>query len=158
MEQNELERISEAFTFAIAAHEGQMRESGVPYISHPIRVALHALSNGLSTEAIIAAVLHDVVEDTDTPIEKIVELFGDEIAEIVAALSKPEKGTPDRNQIYQKQLLQGPIIACRIKLLDIQDNLASIDRFFSPEKAISYRESRTHLAGILQKRLDSHFH
>jgi len=157
MDQDELERISEAFTFAIAAHEGQMRESGVPYISHPIRVALHALSNELSTEAIIAAVLHDVVEDTDTPIEKIAELFGDEIAEIVAALTKPEKGTPNRNRIYQEQLLQGPIVACKIKLLDIQDNLSSIDRFFSPEIAIKYRESRTHLAGILQKRIDSHF-
>ena len=154
MNQNELERISEAFTFAIVAHEGQMRESGVPYISHPIRVALHALSNELSKEAIMAAVLHDVVEDTDTPIEKIVELFGDEIAEIVAALTKPERGTPNRNRIYQEQLLQGPLIACRIKLFDIQDNLSSIDRFFSHEKAVSYRESRTHLAGILQKRID----
>ncbi|MHA1575836.1 MAG: HD domain-containing protein [Candidatus Thorarchaeota archaeon] len=154
MDQNDLERISEAFMFAIAAHEGQERESGVPYISHPIRVALHALSIGLSTEAIMAAVLHDIVEDTDTSIETIVELFGEEIAEIVVAMTKSERGTPNRNMIYQEQLLQGPIVACQIKLLDIQDNLSSIDRFFSPEKAIKYRESRTQLAGILERRIN----
>ncbi len=153
MQQNDLETISDAFIFAIAAHEGQEREPGLLYISHPIRVALHSLQLGFPNEAVIAAVLHDVVEDTETSIGSIRERFGEDVAEIVAALTKPPRGTPDRNQIYLNQLLNGPEIARRIKILDIQDNLASIDRHFSPDKAISYRESRTRLAETLRKEI-----
>ncbi len=154
MIQNELELLSKAFLFAFKAHEGQEREPGIPYVSHPIRVALHALKIGLSINAVIAAVLHDVVEDTDTPIVVISNLFGKDVAEIVAALTKPERETPRRNQIYLDQLLNGPESACRIKLLDIHDNLSSIDGYFSPEKAVVYRESRMRIAEALREHLN----
>ncbi|MHA1637808.1 MAG: HD domain-containing protein [Candidatus Thorarchaeota archaeon] len=153
MEQNDLENISKAFIFAIKAHEGQERSPGIPYVIHPLRVALHSLHLGFTAEAVIAAVLHDVVEDTKETIETIRELFGEDVAEIVATLTKPNRGAPNRNQIYLKQLLDGSAIACRIKLLDIQDNLSGIDEHFSPETAKVYRASRMRLAESLRERL-----
>ena len=152
--QNELNRISQAFVFAFSAHSGTSRGDGVPYVIHPIRVSFHAQSLGMSVEAIIAAVLHDVVEDTDIKIEEIGETFGSKVSRIVAALTKPERGTPDRNQIYQQQLLDGPEEAKRIKLLDIQDNLSDIDEFLGPKKGAEYRKSREYLLELLSAALD----
>ncbi len=150
----EIKRVSDAVILAISAHDGTYRGDGVPYVVHPIRIALHAASLGLSTHTIIAAVLHDVVEDSDTPISEIYLRFGDGVGDMVTALTKPEKGSPNRSNIYQEQLLKGPVEARMIKLLDIQDNLADIDEFFEPEKAKAYRNSREALADILRASLD----
>ncbi|MFW9907675.1 MAG: HD domain-containing protein [Candidatus Thorarchaeota archaeon] len=151
--QEELERISAGFVFAMNAHKGSFRTNGVPYVSHPIRVALHALSLGMNSNATIAAVLHDVVEDTDTSLSDISSAFGLEVAEIVKALTKPKRGTSNRNQIYQAQLLSGPEDARRIKLLDIQDNLSDVDEFLGAEAALEYRNSREALAEVLRESL-----
>ncbi|MFW9848856.1 MAG: HD domain-containing protein [Candidatus Thorarchaeota archaeon] len=151
--QEELERLSQGFIYAIAEHEGSFRSDGVPYVSHPIRVALHALSLGMTTEAVIAAVLHDVVEDTDISIRDVEEEFDHDIADIVAALTKPAHGTPNRNQIYESQLLNGPEEARMIKLLDIQDNLSDVEDFLEPEAAAAYRKSREALAQVLRASL-----
>jgi GTP pyrophosphokinase len=151
----EIGRLSEALLLAISAHAGSYRGDGIPYVIHPIRIALHAASLGLSTQTIIAAILHDVVEDTDITIEEIYSQFGDEVGSMVAALTKPEKGTPNRSDIYRDQLLNGPVEAKMIKLLDIQDNLADIDEFLEPEKAKSYRKNREALAHALRAALDT---
>jgi (p)ppGpp synthase/HD superfamily hydrolase len=77
--------ILEAKLFATEAHKGQVRKTtGKDYITHPIAVAAVIEKAGLSVEAIIAAFLHDVVEDTTKTIEDIQEKFGDKVASLVA--------------------------------------------------------------------------
>ncbi|MDO8464145.1 MAG: bifunctional (p)ppGpp synthetase/guanosine-3',5'-bis(diphosphate) 3'-pyrophosphohydrolase [Gallionella sp.] len=84
----DVEHVQEAIKFSQAAHQGQIRQSGDPYISHPIAVARILTSLHLDVQAIIAALLHDVVEDTDTTTGQIAEKFGKPVAELVDGLSK----------------------------------------------------------------------
>lgn len=82
-------RIRKAFDFANEAHKGMRRRSGEPYILHPIAVAkIAAKEIGLGTKSVIAALLHDVVEDTDYTVEDIATLFGEKIASLVDGLTK----------------------------------------------------------------------
>ena len=82
-----------AFKFARAAHYGVRRRSGEPYILHPIAVAKIASREiGLGSTSICAALLHDVVEDTEYTVEDIEHQFGKKIAEIVAGLTKISGG------------------------------------------------------------------
>ncbi len=84
--QNEL--IEQALLCASAAHEGQTRSSGEPYLIHPLAVAETVAEWGLDHEAIMAALLHDVVEDTDTTLEQLAEQFGPKVAELVDGVTK----------------------------------------------------------------------
>jgi len=84
-----VERITKAFHFAQAAHSGANRRSGEPYIMHPLAVARIVCDElGLGSTSICAALLHDVVEDTEYTLENINDMFGDKIAQIVAGLTK----------------------------------------------------------------------
>ena len=88
-DQYELDLIQKAFDFANEAHKGVRRRSGEPYILHPIAVAKIVVSNiGLGCKSIIAALLHDVVEDTDYTVEDLSNLFGEKVATIVEGLTK----------------------------------------------------------------------
>ena len=85
--------ISKAFTFANQAHAGVKRRSGEPYIMHPIAVAeIVCKEIGLGSTSICAALLHDVVEDTEYTVEDIRNMFGDKIAQIVDGLTKISGG------------------------------------------------------------------
>ena len=85
--------ITKAFNFARQAHKGVRRLSGEPYIMHPIAVAQIACSEvGLGSTSICAALLHDVVEDTDYTVEDIENIFGAKIAQIVDGLTKISGG------------------------------------------------------------------
>ena len=85
--------IKKAFTFARDAHNGVRRRSGDPYILHPIEVArIVSQEIGLGSTSICAALLHDVVEDTDYTVEDIENLFGSKIASIVEGLTKISGG------------------------------------------------------------------
>ena len=81
-------RVLEAYEFGAAAHQGQTRKSGEPYITHPVAVAQELGEMHLDSEAICAAILHDVVEDTEASLEQIREQFGEEVALIVDGVSK----------------------------------------------------------------------
>ena len=88
-----VEIITKAFNFAKQAHKGVKRRSGEPYIMHPIAVAKIACNEiGLGSTSICAALLHDVVEDTDYTVEDIENLFGPKIAQIVDGLTKISGG------------------------------------------------------------------
>ena len=88
-----IERITKAFNFAKQAHDGVKRRSGEPYIMHPIAVAKIVCSEmGLGSTSICAALLHDVVEDTEYTVEDIRNMFGDKIAQIVDGLTKISGG------------------------------------------------------------------
>jgi GTP pyrophosphokinase len=81
--------VRKAFLFANEAHKDVKRKSGEPYILHPIAVAKIATAEiGLGTKSVIAALLHDVVEDTEYSVEDIAKLFGDKVASIVDGLTK----------------------------------------------------------------------
>ena len=87
--QSEMEVVQKAFEFANEAHKGVRRRSGEPYILHPIAVAKIVVTNiGLGYKSIAAALLHDVVEDTDYTVDDIRNLFGDRIALLVDGLTK----------------------------------------------------------------------
>ncbi len=80
--------IRRSYALATVAHEGQRRQSGQPYIDHPIEVALILLDLRLDTESIAAALLHDVVEDTGVPCEVIERFFGKQVANLVDGVTK----------------------------------------------------------------------
>jgi GTP pyrophosphokinase len=87
----ELKRVKEAYRFSDEMHLGQVRKSGEPYISHPIAVAEICADWKLDAQAIMAALLHDVIEDQDVKKEELIERFGIQVANLVDGLSKLEK-------------------------------------------------------------------
>ena len=88
LEPAQVEQVYQAYLVGAAAHEGQSRVSGEPYISHPVAVARILAEMRMDSNSIIAAILHDVIEDTPTLKEHIAEQFGDEVAELVDGVSK----------------------------------------------------------------------
>ena len=126
------EKLNKALVYAIEAHDGQYREGpgNVPYIVHPIRVARLVEDAGLSTDAIAAALLHDVVEDTDKKNDDIAREFGGVVAMLVAGLTNPPEyedvKRPPRDERKREQLLRvvnaGPIVAS-IKMADMYTNM-----------------------------------
>lgn len=84
-------RVGEAYLFSQAAHSGQMRASGDPYISHPLAVAAGLADWHLDVQALSAALLHDVMEDTDITKEQLTERFGKGVADLVDGVSKIDR-------------------------------------------------------------------
>ena len=87
----DIARVGEAYLFAQAAHSGQMRVSGDPYISHPLAVAAGLADWHLDAQALSAALLHDVMEDTDITKEQLAERFGKGVADLVDGVSKIDR-------------------------------------------------------------------
>jgi guanosine-3',5'-bis(diphosphate) 3'-pyrophosphohydrolase len=84
----DIERVQAAYDFAFHAHEGQRRRSGEPYITHPVAVAGLLADLKLDSQTMIAAILHDVMEDTPIAKDEIATRFGPEVAELVDGVSK----------------------------------------------------------------------
>ncbi|MBQ8336337.1 MAG: bifunctional (p)ppGpp synthetase/guanosine-3',5'-bis(diphosphate) 3'-pyrophosphohydrolase [Bacteroidaceae bacterium] len=123
-----VELITKAFNFARQAHKGVRRHSGEPYIMHPLAVARIVCKEiGLGSTSICAALLHDVVEDTDYTVEDIRNLFGDKIAEIVNGVTKIAGGVFGAHASEQaenfKKLLLTMSEDIRVILIKIADRL-----------------------------------
>ena len=84
----DLALIDRALAYADAAHAGQFRSSGEEYICHPIAVATIVVELGLDTQCVLAALLHDVVEDTPVTTEQLAGEYGEEVAQLVEGLTK----------------------------------------------------------------------
>jgi (p)ppGpp synthase/HD superfamily hydrolase len=116
-----------AFDFAARRHQGQYRDNGVtPYATHPMRVAMIlATVYEVTDERILAAaVMHDLIEDTSVDRDEIAELFDDDIAAWVAAMSKDMRMEHDaREAAYDAQLADAAWPARLIKLGDVYDNV-----------------------------------
>ncbi|HTE42166.1 MAG TPA: bifunctional (p)ppGpp synthetase/guanosine-3',5'-bis(diphosphate) 3'-pyrophosphohydrolase [Steroidobacteraceae bacterium] len=84
----QVDQVREAYEFGATAHEGQKRLSGEPYIAHPVAVALILADLHMDAQTIVAAILHDVIEDTPTAKDEIEARFGKEVAELVDGVSK----------------------------------------------------------------------
>jgi len=127
--------IRKAFDIALEAHNKQRRKTGEPYIFHPIAVAkIVAYEIGLDTTSIIAALLHDVVEDTDYTIEDIERLFGENVARIVQGLTKISHLNKDQNasvqaENFRKMLLtlNDDVRVILIKIADRYHNMLTMD-------------------------------
>ncbi|MCC6879110.1 MAG: bifunctional (p)ppGpp synthetase/guanosine-3',5'-bis(diphosphate) 3'-pyrophosphohydrolase, partial [Rhodocyclaceae bacterium] len=87
----DIERVAEAFRFSAEAHKNQFRISGDPYFSHPLAVAGILTGWHLDAQALMAALLHDVAEDTDITLATLAERFGKVTAELVDGVSKLDK-------------------------------------------------------------------
>jgi len=85
---DQVDRVREAYEFGAQAHEGQKRLTGEPYIAHPVAVADMLADLRLDPPTLVAAILHDVIEDTATAKEEIASRFGTEVAELVDGVSK----------------------------------------------------------------------
>src|SRR5215211_5900447 len=84
----DIELLRRAYVFSAFEHKGQVRHSGEPYLVHPLEVADQLADMKLDVVAIAAGLLHDIVEDTQTPIERIQELFGSDVAHVVEGVTK----------------------------------------------------------------------
>ena len=158
MSDEDMERIDKAFNFACEAHSKQKRKSGEPYIIHPIAVArIIAEELELSTDAIIAAFLHDVVEDTDYTIEDIRHLFGNGVAFLVNVVTKQKKEEYEHSkQIdnYQQMLssVQYDIRALLIKLADRLHNMRTLSSM-RPDKQMKIAGETDYFYAPLANRL-----
>ena len=132
--------LNRAYVFAMKKHGAQLRASGDPYYSHPVEVAGILTKFKLDCASIIAGLLHDTVEDTDTTIEEIKNLFGDQVAQIVDGVTKLamiEQKSANKKQAenFRKLLLamSEDIRVLLIKLADRLHNMRTL-HFCAPEK------------------------
>ena len=142
-DQEELDMVQKAFDFANEAHKGVRRRSGEPYILHPIAVAKIVVSNiGLGCKSIMAALLHDVVEDTDYTVDDLKSLFGEKVATLVEGLTKIKTVLDNEDKAEQKSMqaenfkrilltLNDDVRVVLIKLADRLHNVRTIE--FMPE-------------------------
>lgn len=123
----DVEHISEAIAFSRAAHIGQKRQSGEPYVTHPIAVARLLTPLHMDVQSIIAALLHDVVEDTDITTEQIADKFGMPVAILVEGLSKLEKIQFETREDAQAENFRKMLLAMardvRVILIKLADRL-----------------------------------
>lgn len=136
----ELKLIKEAYRFSDEMHLGQVRKSGEPYISHPIAVAEICADWKLDVQAIMAALLHDVMEDQDVKKEELIERFGAPVASLVDGLSKLEKiefqsHIEAQAENFRKMLLAmaRDVRVILVKLADRLHNMRTLG-VMSPEK------------------------
>lgn len=126
--------IKKAFTLSLEAHKDMRRKSGEPFIFHPLAVAEICVEEiGLGTTSIIAALMHDVVEDTDIELTDIERMFGKKIAKIVDGLTKIrgvfEHGTSQQAENFRKMLftLSEDVRVILIKLADRLHNMRTLE-------------------------------
>ena len=139
MKESDLKRIREAYDFAERAHSGQLRKSGEPYILHPLAVADILIGMNMDTTSIIAALLHDVVEDTTVSLDVVEQQFGHTCAMLVDGLTKLERikfktKEEQQNENYRKMFvaMAQDIRVILIKLADRLHNMRTL-KFQSEE-------------------------
>ena len=135
----DLALISHAYHFAKAHHEGQSRKSGEPYLAHSVEVARLLAQLGLDPTTVAAGLLHDVIEDTPATHEEVAELFGDEIAELIAGVTKIDQITYESREARQAETYRKMILSTNkdrrvilIKLADRLHNMRTL-QYLSPQ-------------------------
>ena len=134
--------IDRAVRYAQAQHEGQKRKDGSPYIIHPLAVAEIVTEMGLDMDAILGALLHDCIEDTDASHEEIEKLFGRTVAELVEGVTKLTRANFSSTEQAQMENLRKMFMAMskdiRVVLIKIADRLHNMRtmQYQTPEKQI----------------------
>jgi guanosine-3',5'-bis(diphosphate) 3'-pyrophosphohydrolase len=134
MDAGDVEQVRRAYRFADEAHLGQIRASGEPYITHPIAVAAQCAEWKLDAQALMAALLHDAIEDCGVTKPELIERFGAPVADLVDGLTKLDKlqfNTREENQAesFRKMLLAmaRDVRVILIKLADRTHNMRTLD-------------------------------
>ncbi|MDX2495459.1 MAG: HD domain-containing protein [Desulfuromusa sp.] len=144
----EIDRVEQALNLARSSHQGQVRKSGEPYIFHPLRVTHLAARHWMDFPSIIAALLHDVVEDTPVTLEDVREKYGEEVAHLVDGLTKVTSEIMTREDLkketYKKTLLVAidDIRVLCLKFWDRIDNLLTIDALPLHKQKLIAEETR----------------
>ena len=138
--EKEVAALRKAYVFAGQAHKGQVRRSGEPYLSHPLEVTDFLADMRLDKTTLVAALLHDVPEDTDTTVAAIRESFGREVADLVEGVTKISRVQEVSPEVRRAETLRKIILAMTddirvifIKLADRIHNLKTL-RFLDEER------------------------
>ena len=138
----DMERIDRAINYAREKHKEQKRKDGSPYIIHPLAVAEIVAELGLDEEAILGALLHDCIEDTDASFDEIAKLFGTTCAELVEGVTKLTRANFSSNEQEQMENLRKMFMAMskdiRVVLIKISDRLHNMRtmQYQTPEKQL----------------------
>lgn len=148
MPDEQIEQVVQAYEFGANAHDGQTRLSGEPYISHPVAVAQFLADMHMDPQAIAAAILHDVLEDTGTPIAQLEEQFGSEVALLVDGVSKLDQihftsRAEAQSESFRKMMLAmiEDIRVILVKLADRLHNMKTLDAMPREKQARIARET-----------------
>ncbi len=154
--------LTRAFSFAARAHEGQQRRSGEDFIHHPYGVTLILASLKLDEQTLAAALLHDVVEDTETPLDDVRDEFGDEIAHLVDGVTKLTRVQFQSREQAQAENYRKMIVAMAqdvrvilIKLGDRLHNMRAIE-YLGKQKQIQKAKETLEVYAPLAHRLGIH--
>lgn len=127
LNEGDIEQVKEAYKLADEAHLGQFRSSGEPYITHPIAVAVICAGWRLDADSLMAALLHDVIEDQDVTKQELAEKFGTDVAEIVDGVTKLEKLHFESRSLQQAESFRKMLLAMskdvRVILIKLADRL-----------------------------------
>ena len=138
----DMDLIDRAVDYANTKHKNQLRKDGSPYIIHPLAVAEIVAEMGLDTDAILGALLHDCIEDTDTSHEDIEKLFGQTVAELVEGVTKLTRANFSSSEQAQMENLRKMFMAMskdiRVVLIKIADRLHNMRtmQYQSPAKQV----------------------
>ncbi|ASG64851.1 MULTISPECIES: bifunctional GTP diphosphokinase/guanosine-3',5'-bis pyrophosphate 3'-pyrophosphohydrolase [Idiomarina] len=159
---DQVDRVAEAFVVANEAHSTQKRSSGEPYITHPVAVASLLADMRLDCETIMAALLHDVIEDTETSQEDLAEQFGSTVATLVEGVSKLDKLQFNSKEEAQAENYRKMIMAMvqdirvvLIKLADRTHNMRTIEHL-RPDKRRRIARETLEIYAPLAHRLGIH--
>ena len=123
----DVNRIRDAVELAVQSHDGQFRKSGEEYVCHPLHVACILVEIGMDTDAIVAALLHDVVEDTDVELSDIVRRFGQDVADLVDGVTKITKMEFSTREEQQAENVRKMLLAMskdvRVMIIKLADRL-----------------------------------
>ncbi len=123
----DVERIHDAINVAVESHDGQFRKSGEEYVCHPLHVACILVEIGMDTDAIVAALLHDVVEDTELELSDIVRRFGQGVADLVDGVTKITKMEFSTREEQQAENVRKMLLAMskdvRVMIIKLADRL-----------------------------------
>ncbi|MGQ0833621.1 MAG: RelA/SpoT family protein [Gammaproteobacteria bacterium] len=154
----QVERIREAAEFGASAHKGQKRLSGEPYIAHPVAAASILADLHLDTDTIVAAILHDVIEDTPTPKDQLAERFGADVAELVDGVTKLDQIRFKSREEAQAESFRKMLLAMvrdlrviLVKLADRMHNMRTIDAVVPARRRAVARETLEIYAPIAER-------
>jgi guanosine-3',5'-bis(diphosphate) 3'-pyrophosphohydrolase len=133
LDEDQVTQVDKAYQFAQHAHEGQARKSGEPYISHPLAVATILANMHMDHQCLMAALLHDVIEDTGVPKQMIGQEFDEVVAELVDGVSKLNSFFPSRAEAHAENFQKMTMAMSRdirvilVKLADRLHNMRTLD-------------------------------
>ncbi|MBP5399155.1 MAG: bifunctional (p)ppGpp synthetase/guanosine-3',5'-bis(diphosphate) 3'-pyrophosphohydrolase [Alphaproteobacteria bacterium] len=151
--------LNRAYVFAMKKHGAQLRASGDPYYSHPVEVAGILTKFKLDCNSVIAGLLHDTVEDTDTTMEEIRQLFGEQVADLVDGLTKlamiEQKSTDVKQAENFRKLLLAMSEDIRVLLIKLADRLHNMRtlKFLKPEKRLRIARETLDIYAPLAERI-----